>query len=51
METGANLVATGCPGCRLQIHGDLEEESIEEVHPIELLAMATIRSKKKDKFQ
>jgi glycolate oxidase iron-sulfur subunit len=40
METGANLVATGCPGCRIQIQGNLEEESIEVVHPIELLAMA-----------
>ena len=36
VETGASLVATGC---RLQIHGDPEEESIEVVHPIELLAM------------
>jgi len=40
METGANLVATGCPGCRIQIRGSLEDESIEVVHPIELLAMA-----------
>jgi glycolate oxidase iron-sulfur subunit len=40
VETGANLVATGCPGCRLQIHGNLEDKSVQVVHPIELLAMA-----------
>jgi Fe-S oxidoreductase len=40
METGANFVATGCPGCRLQIHGNLADESIEVVHPVELLARA-----------
>jgi len=38
--TGANLVASGCPGCRLQIHGNLESELIQVVHPVELLAMS-----------
>ena len=38
LETGANLVASGCPGCRLQIYGNLETEGIEVVHPVELLA-------------
>jgi glycolate oxidase iron-sulfur subunit len=37
-ETGANLVASGCPGCRLQISGNLETELIQVVHPVELLA-------------
>ncbi len=40
METRANLVATGCPGCRLQIHGNLGDERIRVVHPVELLATA-----------
>jgi len=39
-ETRANLVATGCPGCRLQIYGNLGEEAVEVVHPVELLARA-----------
>ncbi len=37
-ETCANLVASGCPGCRLQISGNLESELIQVVHPVELLA-------------
>lgn len=37
-ETGANLVASGCPGCRLQISGNLEPEEIRVVHPMELVA-------------
>jgi len=37
-ETLANVVASGCPGCRLQIHGNLRSESIRVVHPVELLA-------------
>lgn len=37
-ETGANLVASGCPGCRLQIYGNLDSEDIQVVHPVELLA-------------
>jgi glycolate dehydrogenase iron-sulfur subunit len=40
LETGAGLVATGCPGCRLQIRGNLADEAIRVVHPVELLAMA-----------
>ena len=39
-ETGANIVASGCPGCRLQIHGNLNENGIEVVHPVEVLAKA-----------
>ncbi len=41
-QTGAGLVASGCPGCRLQIHGNLGNEPIEVVHPIEVLAKALI---------
>jgi glycolate oxidase iron-sulfur subunit len=39
-ETRASLVASGCPGCRLQIHGNLGEETIRVVHPVEVLAGA-----------
>jgi len=37
-ETQASVVASGCPGCRLQICGNLESESIRVVHPVELVA-------------
>ena len=37
-RTGAHFVATGCPGCRLQIAGNLKREDIAVIHPIELLA-------------
>lgn len=39
-ETGARIVASGCPGCRLQIYGNLREGEVEVVHPVELLAKA-----------
>lgn len=39
-DTGADTVASGCPGCRLQINGNLGNEKIKVVHPIELLAKA-----------
>jgi glycolate oxidase iron-sulfur subunit len=39
-ETGASIVASGCPGCRLQIAGNLTEDSIETIHPVELVARA-----------
>jgi glycolate oxidase iron-sulfur subunit len=39
-ETGASIVASGCPGCRLQIYGNLGEDSIETLHPVELIARA-----------
>jgi glycolate oxidase iron-sulfur subunit len=38
--TRADMVATGCPGCRLQIYGNLEEEKIQVLHPVELIAKA-----------
>jgi glycolate oxidase iron-sulfur subunit len=37
-KTGANFVATGCPGCRLQISGNLTKDEIQVVHPIQLIA-------------
>jgi hypothetical protein len=40
IETHADIVATGCPGCRLQIHGNLEDDHIQVMHPVEILAMA-----------
>jgi glycolate oxidase iron-sulfur subunit len=39
-ETGASLVASGCPGCRLQIYGNLGTEEIRVVHPVQILAKA-----------
>jgi glycolate oxidase iron-sulfur subunit len=39
-ESGASIVASGCPGCRLQIYGNLGEDSIETIHPVELVARA-----------
>jgi len=39
-ETRAGIVASGCPGCRLQISGNLGEEPIRVVHPVEVLAEA-----------
>jgi Fe-S oxidoreductase len=41
-DTGATLVASGCPGCRVQIRGNLTTEDIEVVHPVELLAKSMI---------
>jgi glycolate oxidase iron-sulfur subunit len=41
-ETGASIVASGCPGCRLQIYGNLGEDSIEIIHPVELVARALL---------
>ncbi len=46
-ETSANMVATGCPGCRLQIQGNLGDESIQVVHPIELLELGMSGNQKK----
>ncbi len=37
-QTEANLVASGCPGCRMQIYGNLETDLIQVVHPVELIA-------------
>jgi glycolate oxidase iron-sulfur subunit len=40
-STRARIVATGCPGCRLTLAGNLREESDPEVmHTIQLLARA-----------
>jgi len=39
-DTRADLVASGCPGCRLQIFGNLGEEPVQVVHPVELVAKA-----------
>jgi len=40
MASGADIVATGCSGCRLQLSGNLSDKPIKVVHPVELLAMA-----------
>ncbi|MFH0960977.1 MAG: (Fe-S)-binding protein [Pseudomonadota bacterium] len=39
MATGADIVATGCPGCRLTLHGNLsEDENVEVAHTMQLLS-------------
>ncbi|MDD2737168.1 MAG: (Fe-S)-binding protein [Desulfuromonadaceae bacterium] len=40
MNTEASIVASGCSGCRLQISGNLKVETVQVVHPVELLAKA-----------
>jgi glycolate oxidase iron-sulfur subunit len=38
-ETGARVVATGCPGCRVTIGGNMEDQDrIATLHPMQLLA-------------
>jgi glycolate oxidase iron-sulfur subunit len=40
-ETGASVVATGCPGCRVTIGGNMEDQNrIAVLHPMQLLDMA-----------
>jgi glycolate oxidase iron-sulfur subunit len=43
--TGANLVASGCPGCRLQLRLGVKRRGLEGlvVHPVELLEKACRR--------
>jgi glycolate oxidase iron-sulfur subunit len=37
-ETGASVVVTGCPGCRLTIGGNMDEgDRISVLHPLQLL--------------
>jgi glycolate oxidase iron-sulfur subunit len=37
-ETGARVIVTGCPGCRLTIGGNMDEgERISVLHPLQLL--------------
>ena len=42
IDTGANLIATGCPGCRLQLRLGVKQRNlnIQVVHPVELLDRA-----------
>ena len=39
-DQGAEVVATGNPGCWLQIRGGLDGRGIEVLHPVELLDRA-----------
>jgi glycolate oxidase iron-sulfur subunit len=40
-QTGARIVVTGCPGCRVTIGGNMAgEDRIAVLHPLELLDMA-----------
>jgi len=40
-ETGARVVVTGCPGCRMTIDGNMDErDRIVVLHPLQLLDMA-----------
>jgi|GEM_PF-3827545 len=34
------LVASGCPGCRMQIYGSLGDARIQVLHPLEIIAKA-----------
>lgn len=34
----AEIVATGCPGCRLQIFGNMPNEGVKVLHPVQVLA-------------
>jgi glycolate oxidase iron-sulfur subunit len=40
LSTGAEIVATGNPGCWLQIRSGLAGRGIEVLHPVELLDRA-----------
>jgi glycolate oxidase iron-sulfur subunit len=45
-ETGAQVVATGCPGCRLTIGAHLDEgRSIEVLHPMQVVQTAIERDR------
>ena len=40
-ETGARIVVTGCPGCRVTIGDNMDEQDrIAVLHPMQLLDMA-----------
>lgn len=45
METGADMVATGCPSCRMQIERTLKEagSNIQVVHTVDLLSLGIYR--------
>jgi len=39
-ETGASILVTGCPGCRVTIGGNMDEtDQIQVLHPIQLVDM------------
>lgn len=44
-ETAAEIVATGCPGCRLQIFGNTSKDEIKVLHPVQIVAMSLKGSK------
>ncbi len=37
-KTQAEIVTTGCPGCRLQIFGNMPNEEVRVVHPVQVIA-------------
>ncbi len=37
-KTKAEIVTTGCPGCRLQIFGNMPKAEVKVVHPIQVIA-------------
>jgi glycolate oxidase iron-sulfur subunit len=40
LETGASVVVTGCPGCRVTISGNMDDnDQISVLHPIQLVDM------------
>jgi glycolate oxidase iron-sulfur subunit len=41
LETGASVVVTGCPGCRVTISGNMNDNNqVSVLHPIQLVDMA-----------
>jgi len=40
LETGAGLVATGCPGCNITIGAHLPKDSVTTIHTVQLIQMA-----------
>jgi glycolate oxidase iron-sulfur subunit len=48
-ETGASIVVTGCPGCRLTLGGNMDEKDrIQVLHPIQLLDMVLSKGEGKE---
>jgi glycolate oxidase iron-sulfur subunit len=44
--TGAKVVATGCPGCRLTLAGNMtDEDSPEVLHTVELLRRFLVKER------
>ena len=40
LKTGAEMVATGCPGCNITIGAHLIKDNVKAIHPVQLIQMA-----------